>query len=191
MRSPVPMKTLDSDAGAQRMDTYDSLKQAWEEAADKSGLLDSFAIALPEVFRRETLENQKEHYQELQELLGKMASMAGSWDLSDPERLWSLSGYLLLLARTALEIDEEVFDHRMNVVREYRRILKAFLAVPWARQALGAAVQEPLPSCLADLPKETGREALERVRESIQLACENKILLREKYEPYLAGRGPV
>ena len=143
------------------MHTYESLKHIWEEAAD----LRSLFTALPEIFRFETQENQKEHYQELQELLGEVAGQVAKWDFSDPERASDLTGYLLMLAESIPEIDEEVFDHKMNLVREYRKTLKAFLAVYPA------------------LDGDSGQ----RLCESIRLACEHKVLLREKYEAYLEG----
>lgn len=74
-----------------------------------------------------------------------------------------LSFYLLALARTAAEIDEEVFDHKMNLVMQYRKVLKKNLSAfeGW----------DP--------------DSVKRVKESIRLACENRVLLREKYEDYI------
>lgn len=74
-----------------------------------------------------------------------------------------LSFYLLALARTAAEIDEEVFDHKMNLVMQYRKVLKKNLSAfeGW----------DP--------------DSVKRVKESIRLACENRMLLREKYEDYI------
>ena len=73
------------------------------------------------------------------------------------------SFYLLALARTAAEIDEEVFDHKMNLVMQYRKVLKKNLSVfeSW----------DP--------------DSVKRIKESIRIACENRMLLREKYEDYI------
>ena len=187
MRSTRPTRRPRAEPGCRKdnMRSYKSIRQQWEEAADPCGLF----ADLPEVFRQETQENHKEHYQELQELLSGIAAQVEAWDFSDPERFFDLCAYLLMLARVVPEIDEEVFDHKMNVVRQYRRTLKALLCVPWAREAATLPESAPLPPCLSSLPESKGREALSRLRESIGLCCENRVLLAEKYASFLEG-GP-
>ena len=153
------------------MNTYETMKKSWTEAAD----LRSLFANLPEVFRRETLENHKEHYQELQELLREIFRQMNERELSDEENLEEISCYLLSLSKTIPEIDEEAFDHKMNVVKQYRQMLKAFLAL--YGDELAGFGQAGTPSDRA--------AAFEKVRESIRLAADSRALLREKYEQYL------
>lgn len=116
---------------------------------------------MPEIVAYETLEHAKEGYQDIQKIFAQAYEKvcAPHSDIS-PE---DLSFYLLALARTAPEIDEEVFDHKMNLVMQYRKVLKKNLSVfdGW------------------------DMDSVKRVKESIRIACENRILLREKYEDYI------
>ena len=107
------------------MKTYEQLKREWEETTDLQSLFKGF----PEVFRHETICNKKEHYQELQGLLREAMRIVESWDFSDRKNLSGLSACLVMLAAIIPEIDEEVFDHKMNAVRYYRRTLKNVLQV--------------------------------------------------------------
>ena len=177
------------------MKTYEELSKKMEEAAD----LRSLFVNMPEVFRYETRFNEKEHYQELQEMLREAAGVVNAWDFADAQRFPDLTHYLLMLAQIVPEIDEEVFDHKMNVVKQYRSTLKALLQVPGIAEKLEAFSKES-PE---DLPREeqslkaalktaiTGQEPqktledFDRLRESIRLACSSRVLLREKYERYL------
>ena len=116
---------------------------------------------MPEIAAFETAENAKEGYQDIQKIFAQAYEKvcAPHSDISHEE----LSFYLLALARTAPEIDEEVFDHKMNLVTQYRKVLKKNLSAfeGW------------------------DQDSVKRVKESIKIACENRILLREKYEGYI------
>ena len=83
-------------------------------------------------------------------------------DQSLEETREDLSWYLLALTRTIPEVDEEVFDHRMNLVRQYRNTLKRVL--PYYGKMR--------------------QEEQERIRESIRGACREKILIADKYTAY-------
>ena len=116
---------------------------------------------MPEIAAFETLENAKEGYQDIQLVFDQAYER-----VYDPEKEPSpeeLSFYLLALAGTAPQIDEEVFDHRMNLVTQYRTVLKKNLSFFEAWD----------------------KDSVKRVRESIRIACENGMLLREKYEKYI------
>ena len=116
---------------------------------------------MPEIVAYETLEHAKEGYQDIQRIFAQAYEKvcAPHSGISHED----LSLYLLALARTAPEIDEEVFDHKMNLVTQYRKVLKKNLSAfeSWDPDSVG------------------------RVKESIRIACENRILLREKYEDYI------
>ena len=116
---------------------------------------------MPEIVAYETLEHAKEGYQDIQKIFAQAYEKvcASHSDIS-PE---DLSFYLLALARKAPEIDEEVFDHKMNLVTQYRKVLKKNLSAfeGW------------------------NTDSVKRVKESIRIACENRMLLREKYEDYI------
>lgn len=116
---------------------------------------------MPEIVAYETLEHAKEGYQDIQRIFAQAYEKvcAPHSDIS-PE---DLSFYLLALARTAPKIDEEVFDHKMNLVTQYRKVLKKNLS----------AFESWDP------------DSVKRVKESIRIACENRMLLREKYEDYI------
>ena len=116
---------------------------------------------MPEIVAYETLEHAKEGYQDIQKIFAQAYEKvcASHSDIS-PE---DLSFYLLALARTAPKIDEEVFDHKMNLVTQYRKVLKKNLS----------AFESWDP------------DSVKRVKESIRIACENRMLLREKYEDYI------
>lgn len=116
---------------------------------------------MPEIVAYETLEHAKEGYQDIQKIFAQAYEKvcAPHSDIS-PE---DLSFYLLALARTAPKIDEEVFDHKMNLVTQYRKVLKKNLS----------AFESWDP------------DSVKRVKESIRIACENRMLLREKYEDYI------
>ena len=116
---------------------------------------------MPEIVAYETLEHAKEGYQDIQRIFAQAYEKvcAPHSEISHED----LSFYLLALARTAPEIDEEVFDHKMNLVTQYRKVLKKNLSAfeGW----------DP--------------DSVKRVKESIRLACESRMLLREKYEDYI------
>lgn len=116
---------------------------------------------MPEIVAYETLEHAKEGYQDIQRIFAQAYEKvcAPHSDISHED----LSFYLLALARTAQKIDEEVFDHKMNLVMQYRKVLKKNLSAfeGW------------------------DTDSVKRVKESIRLACENRMLLREKYEDYI------
>ena len=116
---------------------------------------------MPEIVAYETLEHAKEGYQDIQRIFAQAYEKvcAPHSDISHED----LSFYLLALARTAPKIDEEVFDHKMNLVTQYRKVLKKNLSA--------------FESCDPD--------SVKRVKESIRIACENRMLLREKYEDYI------
>ena len=81
---------------------------------------------MPEIVAYETLEHAKEGYQDIQRIFAQAYEKvcAPHSDISHED----LSFYLLALARTAPEIDEEVFDHKMNLVTQYRKVLKKNLS---------------------------------------------------------------
>lgn len=116
---------------------------------------------MPEIVAYETLEHAKEGYQDIQRIFAQAYEKvcAPHSDISHED----LSFYLLALARTAPKIDEEVFDHKMNLVTQYRKVLKKNLSAfeSW------------------------DTDSVKRVKESIRIACENRMLLREKYEDYI------
>lgn len=116
---------------------------------------------MPEIVAYETLEHAKEGYQDIQRIFAQAYKKvcAPHSDISHED----LSFYLLALARTAPKIDEEVFDHKMNLVTQYRKVLKKNLS----------AFESWDP------------DSVKRVKESIRIACENRMLLREKYEDYI------
>lgn len=116
---------------------------------------------MPEIVAYETLEHAKEGYQDIQRIFAQAyEKVCAPHSEISPE---DLSFYLLALARTAPKIDEEVFDHKMNLVTQYRKVLKKNLS----------AFESWDP------------DSVKRVKESIRLACENRMLLREKYEDYI------
>ncbi len=158
------------------MKTYEQLKKEWEETADLYSLFNGF----PEVFRNETIYNKKEHYQELQGLLKEAMCTVESWNFADRKNLPGLSACLVMLAAIIPEIDEEVFDHKMNAVRYYRRTLKDVL------QVYGDDLLRVKRAGEDAGMTETGYgKALEGIRASICLACEHRVLIREKYKKYL------
>ncbi len=116
---------------------------------------------MPKIAIFETTENAKEGYQDIQMIFDRAYERvcASDTELSHEE----LSYYLLALAGTAPHIDEEVFDHKMNLVTQYRTVLKKNLSAfeSW------------------------DQDSVSRVRKSIKIACENGILLKEKYEKYI------
>lgn len=128
---------------------------------DKEFTMMELCEEMPEIAAFETAENAKEGYQDIQKIFAQAYEKvcAPHLDISHEE----LSFYLLALARTAPEIDEEVFDHKMNLVTQYRKVLKKNLSAfeGW------------------------DQDSVKRVKESIKIACENRILLREKYEGYI------
>ena len=128
---------------------------------DKEFTMMELCEEMPKIAAFETAENAKEGYQDIQRVFAQAYEKvcAHGTDLSHEE----LSFYLLALARTAPEIDEEVFDHKMNLITQYRKVLKKNLSAfeGW----------DP--------------DSVKRVKESIKIACENKILLREKYKSYI------
>ncbi len=128
---------------------------------DKEFTMMELCEEMPEIAAFETAENAKEGYQDIQKIFAQAYEKvcAPHSDISHEE----LSFYLLALARTAPEIDEEVFDHKMNLVTQYRKVLKKNLSAfeGW------------------------DQDSVKRVKESIKIACENRILLREKYEGYI------
>ncbi len=115
---------------------------------------------MPEIVDFETKDNAKEGYQDIQIIFNYAHDRADHMDMSMNSE--ELSWYLLSLAKTAPLIDEEVFDHRMNLISHYRQVLKKVLPFidSW------------------------DRDAADRVRESIKLACDARILISEKYEDY-------
>lgn len=116
---------------------------------------------MPEIVAYETLEHAKEGYQDIQKIFAQAyEKVCAPHSEISPE---DLSFYLLALARTAPKIDEEVFDHKMNLVTQYRKVLKKNLS----------AFESWDP------------DSVKRVKESIRIACENRMLLREKYEDYI------
>lgn len=128
---------------------------------DKEFTMKELCAEMPEIAAYETQENAKEGYQDIQKIFAQAYEKvcAPHSGISHED----LSFYLLALARTAPEIDEEVFDHKMNLVMQYRKVLKKNLSAfeGW------------------DL------DSVKRVKESIRIACENRMLLREKYEDYI------
>ena len=128
---------------------------------DKEFTMMELCEEMPEIAAFETAENAKEGYQDIQKIFAQAYEKvcAPDSDISHEE----LSFYLLALARSAPEIDEEVFDHKMNLVTQYRKVLKKNLSAfeGW------------------------DQDSVKRVKESIKIACENRILLREKYEGYI------
>lgn len=128
---------------------------------DKEFTMVELCEEMPEIVAFETAENAKEGYQDIQRVFaqayGKVCAPESGISHED------LSFYLLALARTASQIDEEVFDHKMNLITQYRKVLKKNLSEfeGWDPDSVG------------------------RVKESIRIACENRILLREKYEAYI------
>ena len=116
---------------------------------------------MPKIAIFETTENAKEGYQDIQLFFDRAYERvsASGTELSHEE----LSFYLLALAGTAPQIDDEVFDHKMNLVTQYRTVLKNNISVfeGW------------------------DKDSVRRVRESIKIACESGMLLKEKYEKYI------
>lgn len=128
---------------------------------DKEFTMVELCEEMPEIVAFETAENAKEGYQDIQRIFAQAyEKVCAPHSEISPE---DLSFYLLALARTAPEIDEEVFDHKMNLVTQYRKVLKKNLSAfeSWNPDSVG------------------------RVKESIRIACENRMLLREKYEAYI------
>ena len=119
---------------------------------DKEFTMMELCEEMPEIAAFETAENAKEGYQDIQKIFAQAYEKvcAPHSDISHEE----LSFYLL---------DEEVFDHKMNLVTQYRKVLKKNLSAfeGW------------------------DQDSVKRVKESIKIACENRILLREKYEGYI------
>ena len=144
------------------MTEYSILRQNWERAADYRSLSQD----LPEVFRYET-ENNKEHYQELQVLLRDVFEHVKDLDPAVEKDLGPISWYLLGLAMTIPEIDEEVYDHKRNLVNQYQVILRRVL---------------PLFCEDGSIRDEQVRS---RIRSSIAAACACGAILREKYERLL------
>ena len=93
---------------------------------DKEFTMMELCEEMPEIAAFETAENAKEGYQDIQKIFAQAYEKvcAPHSDISHEE----LSFYLLALARTAPEIDEEVFDHKMNLVTQYRKVLKKNLS---------------------------------------------------------------
>ena len=134
-------------------------KREWGEPVQD---MRSLCVRMPGIVRFETTQNQKEGYQEIQSVFRKVYEQAVWMDPAREEMRDDLSWYLLALSRTIPEVDEEVFDHRMNLVRQYRSTLRRVL--PYYGKM--------------------NREEQERVRESIRGACREKILIAEKYTAY-------
>lgn len=128
---------------------------------DKEFTMVKLCEEMPEIVAFETAENAKEGYQDIQRIFAQAYEKvcAPHSEISHED----LSFYLLALARTAPEIDEEVFDHKMNLVTQYRKVLKKNLSAF----------------------KSWDPDSVKRVKESIRIACENRMLLREKYEAYI------
>ncbi len=128
---------------------------------DKDFTMRELCEEMPEIVIFETTENAKEGYQDIQRIFDRAYERVCSsgTDLSQEE----LSFYLLALALTAPKIDEEVFDHKMNLVTQYRAVLKKNLPVfeSW------------------------DNDSVMRVKKSIRIACESRMLLKEKYERYI------
>lgn len=128
---------------------------------DKEFTMMELCEEMPKIAAFETAENAKEGYQDIQKIFAQAyEKVCAPQSEISPE---DLSFYLLALARTAPQIDEEVFDHKMNLVTQYRKVLKKNLSAfeGW----------DP--------------DSVKRVKESIKIACEQRILLREKYEGYI------
>lgn len=128
---------------------------------DKDFTMRELCEEMPEIVIFETTENAKEGYQDIQRIFDRAYERVCSsgTDLSQEE----LSFYLLALALTAPKIDEEVFDHKMNLVTQYRVVLKKNLSVfeSW------------------------DNDSVMRVKKSIRIACGSRMLLKEKYERYI------
>ncbi len=134
-------------------------KREWGEPVQD---LRSLCIRMPGIVRFETKENRKEGYQEIQAVFRNIYDQTVWLDPAEADSAEELSWYLLALSRTIPEIDEEVYDHRMNLVRQYRSTLRRALPFYASFSA----------------------EAQQRVQESIRSACREKILIAEKYTAY-------
>lgn len=118
------------------------------------------AERMPSALRYETEENHKNAYQEIQQIFSIYGEAAGK--LHPIKEQGTLCLYLTTLSTCIPLVDEEVFDHRMNLVQQYRELLR-----------------HVLPS----LP-EYSHENQKKLSRSIADAIQSKTLLKEKYQKF-------
>lgn len=112
---------------------------------------------MPERIRFETVENKKNGYQDIQEIFAQAAEQIES--VQPLEEQESVSYYMEALSLCAPLIHKEVFDHYKNLEIQYKHILHRVCSYIDAFE----------PECQA------------RIERSIRTACENRMILAEKY----------
>lgn len=115
------------------------------------------AREMPGLVRFETEQNQKNRYQEIQQIFGKAAQQIRQKPFLDNQE--DVAWYLTALVECAPLIDKEVFDHYKNLELQYKEVLHAIvdklpLFQPADRQMICATIRK---------------------------ACDSRMILREKY----------
>lgn len=123
----------------------------------------ALAESMPSILDYETEKNKKNGYQDIQQVFFRYGAAAAELDAIREQNTISL--YLSTLSACIPLIDEEVFDHRMNLVTQYRSLLRRIL---------------PFLS-------EYSEENRSLISISIASAIQSGTLLREKYQKYTEG----
>lgn len=118
------------------------------------------AQEMPVIIRFETEENNKNGYQDIQEVFRRAAAQAEKMELLAKQE--ETACYMKALVESAPLISKEMFDHYKNLELQYKSILH--------RAVLLLDKFEP----------EYGR----KIRETIKTACEKRMILVEKYSAY-------
>ena len=118
------------------------------------------AEEMPVIIRFETEENNKNGYQDIQEVFRRAAAQAEGMDLLSHQE--ETACYMSALVKSAPLISREMFDHYKNLELQYKNILHRVV---------------PL---LDKFQPEYGS----RIRETIKAACGERMILAEKYSAY-------
>ena len=118
------------------------------------------AEEMPVIIRFETEENNKNGYQDIQEVFRRAAAQAEGMELLAHQE--ETACYMKALVESAPLISKEMFDHYKNLELQYKRVLHR--AVP----------------LLDKFEPRYGKE----IRATIKKACKERMILVEKYSAY-------
>lgn len=118
------------------------------------------AEKMPGIIRFETDENNKNGYQNIQEVFRRAATQAAKMELLSHQE--ETACYMKALVESAPLISKEMFDHYKNLELQYKGVLHRTV---------------PL---LDQFQPQYGMQ----IRESIKTACEKRMILTEKYSAY-------